>query len=249
MNKKNIRFKILIIVLFIGKAAFAQQNLFNIPNGDVNEKNKIFYQHQINLYQNNFESKAHFVYGIGNGWDIGLNLVGKGFFFSPEWRVIYNDNPNKGALYPYLMPTIQKQFTLKDNLRFNIGTQSGFNLSSRLSNKEFAFFNYGLGVYYFNDKKSRIILGAYHTNRFFVGQGNTFGALFGYEIKVAKRFYLMGDWLSGNNESSVGVFGAMYNVSKRVQLCAGALIPNPDTPKPHGFVLEVNIMTWDLKLD
>lgn len=244
-----MKLKLLFILLFASKIVSAQQNLFNIPSGDVNEKNKIFYQHQINLYSQNFESKSHFVYGLGKGWDIGLNLVGKGVFFSPEWRLDYNDNPDRGALYPFLMPTIQKQFMIMENFGLNIGTQSGFNLSQRISNKEFAFFNYGLGVYYFDNKKSRIILGGYQTNRFFVGQGNEIGVLFGYEIKVAKRFYLMGDWLSGDNDSAVGVFGAMYNLSKRVQLCGGALIPNPNTPKPYGFVLEINIMNWDLKLD
>lgn len=236
-------------LFFATSTVIAQQNLFNIPSGDVNEKNKIFYQHQFNVYKDKFESKAHFVYGIGKGWDIGLNLVGKGVYFSPEWRISYNDDENVGALYPFLMATAQKQFIVKDNFRLNFGTQIGSNLSSRLSNKELAFFNYGLGVFYFMNKKSRIIGGLYHTNRMFVGQGNTFGALLGYEIKVAKRFYLMGDWLSGNNDSSVGVFGAMYNVSKRVQLCAGALIPNPKTPKPFGMVLELNVMTWDLKVD
>jgi len=63
--------------------ALAQQNLFNIPSGDITPKNKIFYQHQFNVYPKKFESKAHFVYGLGGGWDAGLNLVGKGAYFNP----------------------------------------------------------------------------------------------------------------------------------------------------------------------
>ncbi len=237
------------VALFSSSAVLAQQNLFNIPSGDVNDKNKIFYQHQLNVYGNKFESKAHFVYGIGKGWDIGLNLVGKGIYFSPEWRISYNDDPNEGSLYPFLMPTIQKQFKIRGDFRLNFGSQVGANLSSRLSNKEPSFFNYGLGVFCFMGGKSRVIGGLYHTNRMFVGQGNTLGVLIGYEIKIAKRFYLMGDWLSGNSDSSAGVFGAMYNIGKRMQFCGGILLPNPKTPKPHGVVLELNIMNWDLSLD
>lgn len=55
----------------------------------------------------------------------------------------------------------------------------------------------------------------------------------------------MGDWVSGNNDSSVSVLGVMYNASKRVQLCGGWQIPNPRTPKPQGFVFELNLMGWD----
>jgi hypothetical protein len=239
----------LVFLLLLATQAVAQQNLFNIPSGDVNERNTFFYQHQINFHRSNFELKAHFVYGLGEGWDIGLNLVGKNFYFNPNWRMSYNDNPNQGALYPFLMPTIQKQFKLSEQFNLNIGSQIGTNLSTVFSNKELGFFNYGLGVFHFMDNKSRIVGGIYYASSTFVGIGNHVGILFGYEIKISERFYLMGDWLSGTNDSSVGVFGVMYNVSKRVQLCVGALIPNPGTPKPFGAVLEINIMSWDLKID
>lgn len=241
----------IIFCLFLGMLTniHAQQNLFNIPSGDITERNKIFYQHQINLYQSKLESKGHFVYGLGKGWEIGLNLVGKGFFFTPDWRALYNDNPSKGALYPYLMLTTQKQFNLSDKLDLNLGAQGGYNLSKKLKNKEFAFFNYALGVFHFMKKKSRVVFGPYLTNRMFVGDGNRFGILAGYEIKIANRFYLMGDWISGNNDSGAGVFGAMYNVGRRTQLCAGLLVPNPDNPKPVGIVLEINLLGWDLKLN
>lgn len=240
---------IMACLLFWTAYAQAQQNLFNIPSGDVNEKNKIFYQHQLNLYSSKVESKGHFVYGLGRGWDAGLNIVGKGLYFTPEWRAFYNDDPERGALYPYLMPTLQKKFILSDRWDVNLGAQAGFNLSNKIMNKEFAFFNYALGVFYFMDRKSRIVGGLYHTNQMFVGTGNLAGFLLGYEIKVARRLYLMGDWISGNNDSSVAVIGGMYNLTRRMQICAGVLVPNPDNPKPFGLVLEVNLLGWDLDLE
>ena len=238
-------FPLLLLVFLLSTPVVGQQNLFNIPSGDITPQNKIFYQHQFNLYEAKLESKGHFVYGLGSGWDAGINLVGKGVYFSPEWRTKYNSNPANGALYPILMATVQKQFSLSDRLKVNLGAQAGHNLSNRLENKELNYFTYGMGSYYWKGGKSRVVAGIYHANQMFVGDGNTVGIMLGYEINLSKRWYLMGDWLSGNNDSSVGVIGGMYNVSKRVQLCAGALIPNPDTPKPMGIVLEINILTWD----
>lgn len=242
-----MRKNLLTFIIFLGVSfkIYGQQNLFNIPSGDVNKKNEAFYQHQLNLYQDKLESKAHFVYGLGKGWDAGINLVGKGVYFSPSWRAAHNDNPLKGALYPVLMATIQKQFNLNDKFDVNFGTQIGYNLTRRISNKKINFFNYGLGVFYFQKRKSRLVAGAYHTSAEYVGQGNNIGAMLGYEIKLSKRWYLMGDWLSGNNDASVSVIGGMYNLSKRVQLCTGLMVPNPNTPKPLGIVFEINILGWD----
>lgn len=248
-KKSNIFFLFILSFIFNltnFQTAQTQQNLFNIPSGDITIEDKVFYQHQINLYSDKLESKAHFVYGLGNNWDAGINLVGKGVYFSNDWRISYNDNPNRGALYPILMGTLQKQFNLDKNLDINLGTQVGYNLSTLIKNKEVNFYNYSLLIYYFNNKSSRIVGGLYHTNKMFVGQGNIFGGKLGFEYKISKDFYLMGDWVSGNNDASVAVLGVMYNLSSSTQFCAGIQIPNPNTIKPLGVVLELNLLGWDL---
>lgn len=242
----NFIIKLSLLLAFIFNTSFGQQNLFNIPSGDITNPDKFFYQHQINAYSDKIESKAHLVYGLGNGWDAGINLVGKGFYFTSEWRSLHNDNPDKGALYPVVMGTLQKQFNLNEEFDLNFGTQFGYNLSSRIQNKELNYFTYGIGVYHFMQGKSRIVGGIYQTNQMYVGNGNTFGAMLGFELKLSQDFYIMGDWVSGNNDASVAVIGGMYNASKRVQLCAGWQIPNPNTPKPMGLVLELNVLGWDL---
>jgi hypothetical protein len=238
----------LVVMLLICSSVIAQQNLFNIPSGDITKKNNVFYQHQFNIYDTKFESKGHFVYGLGRGWDIGVNLVGKGVGFNPRLDFLTNDNPLVGALAPHLMPTLQKQFQLLKNLDVNFGTQTGINLADAWNAKELAYFHYGIGVFHFMDHKSRLIGGLYHTNRNFVGEGTRTGLLVGYEIKVAPRTYLMGDWISGDNESSAAVIGGMYNVTKRFQLCAGVLIPNTGNENSPGFVLELNFFAWDLSM-
>lgn len=225
-------------------AVQAQQNLFNIPSGDITLPKKVFYQHQLNVYSNKLESKAHFVYGLGKGWDAGLNLVGKGFYFTPRWRALYNSDTNKGALYPIAMATLQKGFQLSNKLFFNAGMQAGYNLTSRLENKELNYYTYALGHYHFG-KGSRVVAGGYHGNRMYLGTGNNAGVMAGYELKLSKRWYLMGDWVSGRNDAGVAVFGGMFNAGKRVQLCAGWQVPNPRAVKPSGLVLELNLMGWN----
>lgn len=126
------------------------------------------------------------------------------------------------------------------------GGQVGYNLSNKIQNKEINFFIYSVAVYHFMEGKSRIVGGIYQTNQMYVGQGNDLGAMLGCEIRLSKRWSAMADWISGNNDSSVSVIGGMYNLTKRIQLCAGWQIPNPNTPKKMGFVFEFNIMGWDI---
>lgn len=238
-------FLLLSFFIFQPLISKSQQNLFNIPSGDITEKNKYFYQHQLNVYASSFESKSHGVFGLGSGWDAGLNLVGKSIYFGNYLDFKHNDSPKRGALYPWLMGTLQKQFHVNKKFDLNAGIQAGYNLTDQFNAKAFSHFLYGLGVWHFK-KGSRLVGGIYHSTPRFIGPGNTVGFMAGYELKLSKRFYLMGDWISGRNDASVAVIGAMYNASERVQLCAGWQIPNPGAPKPMALVLELNLLGWNL---
>ncbi|CAN5236291.1 hypothetical protein BH09BAC3_BH09BAC3_23770 [soil metagenome] len=238
----------MVITAFCSSSTFSQQNLFNIPSADITPKGKIFYQHQFNVYTTKLESKAHFVYGLGKGWDTGINLVGKGFYFTPDWRSLYNSDPKKGALYPVLMFTLQKSIVLNEHWQINLGNQAGVNLSGQLENKELNYFLYGL-LSFKPGKQHRLklLVGPYYTNRMYVGNGNRAGIMAGYELKLVNGWYLMGDIISGSNDAAVFVFGVTKNISKRVQVCAGYMIPNANTPKPNGIVLELNLLGWNFE--
>ncbi|OSZ82006.1 hypothetical protein CAP35_01680 [Chitinophagaceae bacterium IBVUCB1] len=237
--------KLCLLLLLSGfTTGFAQQNLFNIPSADITPKNKFFYQHQLNVYSKKVESKSHLVYGLGDGWDAGMNLVGKGAYFTPEWNGLYNSDAGQGALYPVLMGTLQKQVPVFKKLNLNVGTQMGVNLSNKVYNKKINYFNYALASYQLGEGR-RLIAGGYFSNRMFTGTGNVAGALVGFEYKLTKHWYLMGDWVSGRNDAGVGVLGAMYVLSKRIQLCGGYAIANPNTPKPNAIVFELNWLGWD----
>jgi hypothetical protein len=243
---KRISIGVFLLFTFINQT-IAQQNLFNIPSGDITPKGKVFYQHQINTYSNKFESKGHFVYGLGKGWDAGINLVGTGAYFNPGWKPIYNSDFSEGrALSPTILATLQKQFSLTEKWAVNLGTQSGFNLTSKTDRIDPAYFHYGL-VSYQAKPGGKFLIGPYVTNQQYVGAGNRTGVQMGYEWKVAKDFYLMGDFISGNHDSAVMVQGVMYNISNHVQLCLGYMLPNPNTMKNQAVVFEFNWYGWNFR--
>lgn len=228
---------------------FAQQNLFNIPSGDITPKNKIFYQHQLNFYSfSDFESKSHFVYGIGKRFDVGINLVDIPIRIVEDSSMVgFNDFRGRKPLYPLLMATIQKQFVLSSHLLLNVGTQVGPNLTNRIRNKTVAHFTYAT-LRWQPFKKGFLIAGPYYSNHVFTGGSqHTTGWMFGYEIPVAKRFSLMGDLVSGQHKKSVSTFGGVYDIGKRAQLCVAALLPYPNRSLPDGVVVELNIFGWDFK--
>ncbi len=232
-----------IVLNFFLTKSFAQQNLFNIPSGDITPQKKLFYQHQLNFYENNFDTKSHLVYGIGKNFDIGVNFIFKKNRINPI-KMYKNDNNSFGSLNPLLVSTVQKKIQLyKNKLQINLGTVLGLNLTNNIGKIQFANFNYGLLVYNIN-AKSRIVGGTYYSNKNYTGiQNNKFEALVGYEINLYKKFYLMGDWVGGNNDIGEVVVGAMYIANKRIQFCSGVLLPN--NFHTTGLVLELNILGWD----
>lgn len=245
-SKRSTLFTILVLGLCV--AGKSQQNLFNIPSGDITPKNKLFYQHQLNFYSwQEFESKSHLVVGLGKGWDGGINLVDLPLRIGNAPILSFNDDSQRKPLYPLVMFTLQKQFKLGNNLLLNLGTQAGPNISTTTRNKRVAFFNYAmLKTKLLN--RINLVAGPYHTDDTFVGKDkHHFGFLVGYEVPVSKRISLMGDMISGNHKKSQTTLGALYTFNRRTQLCAAALIDYPHGMNNHGVVIELNIFGWDIE--
>lgn len=232
-------------------SAQAQQNLFNIPSGDITRKGKVFYQHQLNIYSSyQVESKSHFVYGLDKNWDAGFNFVDLPISFRRGTPLFSsNDNPNSKPFYPLLLGTLQKKFDIGHHFQINVGTQAGGNIPNG-GEFRFAYMHYGLLRYNLPGHKGFFIAGPYYANDVFFGPSSTgrhVGWKFGYEIPVSEKFYLMGDFVSGQNKKSVSTFGGVYNVSRRVQICIAALLAFPNEKLTQGVVLELNWYTYNFK--
>ena len=232
--------------LFFSTRLYAQQNLFNIPAGEITPAHKVFFQHQTNIYSlNEFESKNHFVYGLGKGWEAGINVVNLKMNLNREADFLtVNDQGLGFPMKPLLLFTTQKMFSLGNKWKTSIGSQAGFNLTGRNGNHRFTHYTYNLWV--FEPKKGlKLIAGPYLTDHRFVGRNNIMGVQAGVEAKGSKKVILMADFISGRNATGVSVWGINYNLTKRLQFCLGGLLPNPGSNNAAGAVFEINILGYD----
>ena len=246
--KNNFSYVAFLAFILMAHSGLAQQNLFNIPSGDITPRKQFFYQHQFNFYAvKKLESKSHLVYGLGKKWDAGINLVDLPLNLGADPIISINDNINFKPLYPLLMFTLQKQFVLKkDHLLINIGTQIGPNLSGETSNMQVATNSFAVARWHVS-KYGYLIGGPYHTNDVYVGgpPENYFGFMLGYEYKLSDRWLLMGDFISGDHKKSQTVIGGGYNVSRKFQIFLGALVTFPNDKLDRGIVVEINWYGWD----
>lgn len=245
MTIKKILTTLFVLIAF--RESKAQQNLFNIPSGDITPNKKFFYQHQFNFYKvDELESKSHVVYGLGGGWDMGINFVDLPLRLNDKRIVSYNSNTSRKPLYPLLMLTLQKQWKVSEYLEVNVGTQMGSNLSTTIETKRFVFFNYAIARFT-PAERIHLVAGPYHTNNVFVGgpPDQQIGFMAGYEYKLTKKILLMGDFVSGNHKKSQTVLGGGYTFGNRVQLFLGALLAYPNKKLQSGLVVELNWFGWD----
>ncbi|MFQ3598125.1 MAG: hypothetical protein SNJ55_07485 [Chloroherpetonaceae bacterium] len=229
-------------------ALHAQQNLFNIPSGDITPTGKWFYQHQLNFYEvDDLETKSHFVYGIAEGWDVGINFIDLPLRLSGERLISYNADSRRKPLYPLVMATAQKQFNFPGHLNLNIGTQLGPNLSSSFETKKIAYFNYGL-LKWHPIEQGYVSIGGYQANSVIIGgDEDQIGMIAGFEYKLNDRFLLMGDIITGDHKKSQTVLGGGVNVNNYLQVFVGKLFDFPNGDLDSGIVLEINLYGWDFK--
>lgn len=240
---------LLLLLLLLTRAAQAQQNLFNIPAGDLTPQGKVFYQHQTNVYGlRDLESKNHFVYGLGRGWEAGLNVVNIKMDFRRRGGDVFRTNEHDAALpmKPLVQLTGQKFWELSPTLSTSVGTQVGTSLRRQpgRAGRRLTHFTYNTWVWS-PRHHVKVVAGPYLSDRGTLGAGNRAGLLLGAEYPVSRKVLLMGDFVSGRNATSVSVVGINYLATQRLQLCLGALLPNPGSRNRAGVVFELNLLGYD----
>ncbi len=233
---------IFLIVLFIYSDIEAQQNLFNVPSGDITEKGHLFFQHQINA-NDIFQNNSTFSYGLGKKSEIGINLYGLDVQKKTgQWTFINNQNNYEQPLNPQLLFNFQKAFEISERFLFTLGTQSGFSLTQRQREDQFIYFNYANFIYSTKSKKIKWINGIYFGDKTYLGEGNNIGYMGGIEYSVSKKLKLSADAIYGNNASSVSVIGPCYFISKHIALSAGWQRPFKNSRNSQALVFELTIL-------
>lgn len=238
------------MLLGLAGPARAQQNLFNIPSGDLTPRGKFFYQHQANVFGlGALETKNHLVYGLGRGWEAGLNVVNLKLNFRRRGQVFAVNRTDPGQpLQPLVQLTGQKFFELGPTLSASVGTQAGTSPLRLDRGRRLTHFTYNTWVWT-PRSDVKLVAGPYLSDRGTVGAGNRAGVLAGFEYHLARKWLLMGDFVSGRNATSVSVLGFNYLATQRLQLCLGALLPNPGSRNRGGLVLELNLLGYDADED
>lgn len=227
--KQSCSVAVLTLTLTVAAAGslLAQQNLFNIPSGDLTPKGKFFYQHQTNFYSpTSTESKNHFVYGLGRGFEAGINIVN----LKIDWRsrrrktdfLAVNNKDRLVPLKPLVQLTAQKFFFLGKKFKTTIGTQIGSSMVN-LGGTRLTHFTYNTWVYE-PKPHTKLVVGPYVSDRGTVGSGNNVGLLVGIEYPLTKRLLLMGDFIPEQRHRRIGGGLQLSGYQPRATVfgCAGA---------------------------
>jgi hypothetical protein len=221
----------LIISLIIGIlpcAGWAQQNLFNVPSSDITQKNKFFFQQQFNIGAAAGNSNTTIDYGLGTNLEVGINLFNLDLY--PTDSGIHN---------PHFLLNFQKAFSITESYKMSLGTQTGITpplYHAKIEVPSFSYLNNAFDL----DQWGKYYLGVYYANHAYAGSGNNVGLMAGLEIPLVEgKVHLMGDLMTGNNDISVAVVGAVFYLPSSWQLSFGAQLPAPGSNNDYGMVFEI----------
>ncbi len=223
--------------LVLNQSGWAQQNLFNVPSGTVTRKDEVFIQEQMNLGRFG-ESNTTIDYGLGNNWEVGLNIFKVNLYPGNIKPLPGESNEDS------LLVNIQKGFRPFETLVFEIGTQHG--LSANNSAQKVDYLNFTWSVSRWTPEKrsfkGTLVSGVYYGNTNFLGIGNEFGWMAGIEYPLWREdLSFVADIISGTNSASVAVIGAQWTLSEKTgwQISLGAQLPSPWSGNDYGVVFEL----------
>lgn len=242
--KLDYRIAVLLIGLIASQAS-AQQNFFNVPSGTITERHELFLQEQINLSRFG-ESNLTIDYGLGQGWEVGLNVF-KVNLYPGNSQPLPGESNEDAALV-----NVQHVFRPLAQVSFEIGTQNGISANNANQQVDYLNFTWGGARWAPSDSwfKGALVLGPYYGNRNYLGSGNDFGYLFGMEYPTwNENLHFVADYLSGTNSASVGVIGLQWTVSKELgwQISLGGQLPSPGSGNDYGAVFELTKIPGSFK--
>jgi hypothetical protein len=218
---------LLIFFTLSSTSVFAQQSLFNVPSVETTEKDKIFFQEQVNLFSHGVANTT-LDYGLGNDWEMGLSFFGLDFYsLAHTWS------------NPVLLLNVQKGFYVTEQWKVGIGTQSGLSLPLHENSAQFTSFNYWNNALDLHEW-GKYYLGVYYANQAFTGGGTNVNLLAGVELPVTEEVHFMADFINGNNAISGAVIGLVWYATAHWQFSLGTQISTPTQAanRVEGAVLE-----------
>ncbi|MDX2174672.1 MAG: hypothetical protein SFY56_16325 [Bacteroidota bacterium] len=234
-----MREKILLLFILIHSTFFSQQNFINVPSAEVTNKNKLFFQQQINISEI-IQSNSTFDYGLGKGFEVGVNILGLNFSRNTN-SFLKNDTSDTDPYNPLLMINGLKYFKLSEKIGIAAGTQIGLNYRDGKKTKIASLAYLNFQVKDLLGKENNLVIGGYYNSTHYGGTGNRFGAWLGAEIPVVNKIHFMGESVLGYNAISYTSLGIVYYPTKHLPLTFGFQIPNSKN-NSYSFVFELTFI-------
>ena len=195
-----------------------------MPTSDITEKDKVFFQEQINLVSLRGTSLTTFTYGLGNNFEIGVNL------FNVHFHPTLRNSQNPSFLF-----NLQKGFNLGESHKISIGTQMGLTTpwyTSTVKMSSFSYINTAIDL----KKFGKYYLGGYYADHAYSGRSNSLGFMAGAEYELSpNKVHLIGDLLTGHNSISAAVLGAVVYLPGKWHISMGAQLPVPHSHGRNGY--------------
>lgn len=224
---------------------YAQQSFFNVPNSHITEKSEFFFQQQTNISKSVLQFNETVCYGLGSGFEIGLNHIGLSVnseFVKPYFLTNYNkESP---SLFPFMMVNAQKAFHLTHSSEIAAGILIGGNMADLQHFNEgiYAFTNYAAKI---KTTKSWIAGGVYYANENYMGRGDRFffnspiGIQLGFEQFIYKeKLSLIIDFISGAHDFGETTAGISYEFTPTFNMAIGYQHPHPNSNAPQSLIVE-----------
>ena len=231
--------KVIFFFTLISNFVIAQQNFINVPSSEVTIKNKYFFQQQIN-FNDLIQSNTTLDYGLGKGYEIGLNILG--INFDQNRKIIFQNNTSDIEPYsPLILLNGLKQINVSNHFSMSFGSQLGLNFidNKRNSGAALCYLNFHISDLVITN--SILVMGSYFNSIHYGGNGNRFGAWGGIEIPITSYFHINAESILGDNSISYTSLGIIVYPIKWMPLTIGFQIPNTNK-NSYSFVFELTII-------
>jgi hypothetical protein len=205
----------------------AQLTVFNVPSSEITDRNQVSFQQQFEI-SDQIESSTTATYGLGRGWEVGLNFLNLDYGLSTR-HFEFNDGTDSIPYAPLLTANVQKVFDLAGGFSVGSGLIAGANLSGHHHSRA-VYYGYSNLLFETGaDGQYKFTAGAYIGNHHYLSMGPVAGFQGGMDAGIwHEKLHLLLDWISGNHQKGRLSAGVSIYLTRRLPLSLGWQRSNSD---------------------
>lgn len=211
-----------VLIACIGASpdALAQLTVFNVPSSEITDKGRISFQQQFEV-SDQIESSTTATYGLGKGWEVGLNVFN--LDYSTQTRHFeFNDQTDSIPYAPLVTANAQKTFNLSNGFSFGLGAIAGTNISGHHRSR-LVYYGYTNVLFETGAQQQyKFAAGPYIGNHHFLSMGPIAGFQSGMDAGIwYEKVHLLADWISGSHQKGRLSVGVSIYLTKQIPISLG----------------------------